>query len=42
MRKIELILKDEKTEETVFATQLFGMDFSDNDQSIFVKLLTFH
>lgn len=29
MRKIELILKDEKTEETVFATQLFGMDFSD-------------
>lgn len=30
MRKIELILKDEKTEETVFATQLFGMDFSDN------------
>lgn len=29
MRKIELILKDEKTEETVFTTQLFGMDFSD-------------
>lgn len=29
MRKIELILKDEKTEETVFATQLFGIDFSD-------------
>lgn len=29
MRKIELILKDEKTEEIVFATQLFGMDFSD-------------
>ena len=29
MRKIELILKDKKTEETVFATQLFGMDFSD-------------
>ena len=29
MRKIELILKDEKTEKTVFATQLFGMDFSD-------------
>ena len=29
MRKIELILKDETTEETVFATQLFGMDFSD-------------
>ena len=29
MRKIELILKDEKTEETVFITQLFGMDFSD-------------
>lgn len=29
MRKIELILKDEKTEETVFATQLFGMEFSD-------------
>lgn len=28
MRKIELILKDEKTEETVFTTQLFGMDFS--------------
>ena len=30
MRKIELILKDEKTEETVFTTQLFGMDFSDD------------
>ena len=29
MRKIELILKDEKTEETVFVTQLFGMDFTD-------------
>ena len=29
MRKIELILKDEKTEETVFTTQLFGIDFSD-------------
>lgn len=29
MRKIELILKDEKTEETVFTTKLFGMDFSD-------------
>jgi hypothetical protein len=29
MRKIKLILKDEKTEETVFTTQLFGMDFSD-------------
>lgn len=29
MRKIELILKDEKTEETVFTTQLFGVDFSD-------------
>ena len=29
MRKIELILKDEKTEEAVFTTQLFGMDFSD-------------
>lgn len=29
MRKIELILKDEKTEEIVFTTQLFGMDFSD-------------
>lgn len=29
MRKIELILKDEKTEETVFATQLFGIDFTD-------------
>ena len=29
MRKIELILKDEKTEETVFTTQLFGMDFTD-------------
>lgn len=29
MRKIELILKDKKTEETVFTTQLFGMDFSD-------------
>ena len=29
MRKIELILKNEKTEETVFTTQLFGMDFSD-------------
>ena len=29
MRKIELILKDETTEETVFTTQLFGMDFSD-------------
>lgn len=29
MRKIELILKDEKTKETVFATQLFGMDFTD-------------
>ena len=29
MRKIELILKDKKTEEIVFATQLFGMDFSD-------------
>lgn len=29
MRKMELILKDEKTEETVFTTQLFGMDFSD-------------
>lgn len=29
MRKIELILKDEKTEETVFAAQLFGIDFSD-------------
>lgn len=29
MRKIELILKDEKTEETIFTTQLFGMDFSD-------------
>lgn len=29
MRKIELILKDEKTEETLFVTQLFGMDFSD-------------
>lgn len=29
MRKIELILKDEKTEEVVFTTQLFGMDFSD-------------
>lgn len=29
MRKIELVLKDEKTEETVFTTQLFGMDFSD-------------
>lgn len=29
MRKIELILKDEKTEEIVFVTQLFGMDFSD-------------
>lgn len=30
MRKIELILKDEKTEETIFTTQLFGMDFSDD------------
>lgn len=29
MRKIELVLKDEKTEETIFATQLFRMDFSD-------------
>lgn len=29
MRKIELILKDEKTEETLFVTQLFGIDFSD-------------
>jgi hypothetical protein len=29
MRKVELILKDEKTEETVFTTQLFGMEFSD-------------
>lgn len=29
MRKIELILKNEKTEETLFVTQLFGMDFSD-------------
>lgn len=29
MRKIELILKDEKTEETLFVTKLFGMDFSD-------------
>lgn len=29
MRKIELILKDKKTEETVFTTQLFGMDFTD-------------
>lgn len=29
MRKIELILKDEKTEKIVFTTQLFGMDFSD-------------
>ena len=29
MREIELILKDEKTEETVFTTQLFEMDFSD-------------
>lgn len=29
MRKIELILKDEKMEETVFTTQLFGVDFSD-------------
>ena len=29
MRKIELILKDEKTEETLFVTPLFGIDFSD-------------
>ena len=29
MRKIELILKDEKTEETLFVTQLFRIDFSD-------------
>ena len=28
MRRIELILKDEKTEETLFVTQLFGLDFN--------------
>lgn len=30
MRKIELVLKDEKTEETLFVTQLFGVDFCDD------------
>lgn len=30
MRKVELILKDEKTEETLFVTQLFGIDFCDD------------